>query len=296
MLIISSIWFIKITSRSELQPIESHEETASSIVVKIFIFYLLILVIRQLSIWKYNMPWEKLAIVTLVITQVVFSEQSRLDSIGLRWWNWQNVRLAIVLIGLQLLLFTAGECLIYSFAYGFEVLGTIQFCTACQWNWLWFIFDFFATAFGEEIFFRGYLYTKLKAFLRRNRSDKGHTILVSIVVTNLLFGLFHFPWYTGNWLTGDFSFEWIDFFKRFILTTALGVYLTCVFERTGSLTAPILIHGLNNAMTSFITFVLTDELLAINLSFDFVLGYFLLWLAIYCIPAIIAVQLLKTNI
>ncbi len=295
-LIISSVWFIKNASRIELAPIDRHQETMRTLVVKIFIFFTLILVIRQLSIWEYFMPWEKLPIVTLVITQVVYSEQSRLDSIGLRWWNWHNVRLAIAFIGLQLLLLTTGECLIYSFAYGFEVFGTIQFCTVCQWNWLWFVFNFFVVAFGEELFFRGYLYTKLKAFLRRNRLDGRYVILVSLTITNVLFGLFHFPWYTGNWLTGDFSFEWINFFKRFILTTALGVYLTCVFERTGSLSAPMLIHGLNNAMASVLTFALTDELLSVNITFDFSLGYFLLWFAIYCILALVAVQRLKAII
>lgn len=80
----------------------------------------------------------------------------------------------------------------------------------------------------EEILFRGFLYGKLKRFL---------PIWVAIVITSVLFGLFH-----GSWALA------ID-------TFSLSVVLCLLREITGSLWASILLHMTKNGIAFYILFI-----------------------------------------
>lgn len=80
----------------------------------------------------------------------------------------------------------------------------------------------------EETLFRGYLYGKLKKFL---------PIWVAIVITSVLFGLFH-----GSWALA------ID-------TFSLSVVLCLLREITGSLWASILLHMTKNGIAFYILFI-----------------------------------------
>ena len=76
-----------------------------------------------------------------------------------------------------------------------------------------------------------------------------------MTITNVLFGLFHVPWYVGNWLAGDYSFDTIGCIQRVIVTGAMGVYFSYLYEKTGSLTAPMLVHGFSNSIEPFVAFL-----------------------------------------
>lgn len=78
----------------------------------------------------------------------------------------------------------------------------------------------FAAPFGEELFFRGVLYTMLR---------ERWGIFLGVVVSSLLFGLIH-----GNLAVGITGF-------------LLGILAAIVFEYSNSLWTAILVHSINNA-------------------------------------------------
>ncbi|TFH30106.1 MAG: CPBP family intramembrane metalloprotease [Promethearchaeota archaeon] len=77
----------------------------------------------------------------------------------------------------------------------------------------------------EEFFFRGLLYRGL----RQQLSPK-----VAIFFSALLFGIAHLDWVQG------------------ILAGIMGIFLAWLYEKSGSLYIPILMHILNNAITFLI--------------------------------------------
>lgn len=87
----------------------------------------------------------------------------------------------------------------------------------------------FVTIFGpifEEIFFRGFMYSALK---------KRIGIFGAVIISSILFSLLHTN------VVG------------FLPIMALGILLTYLYEKTGSLTAPIIVHIIHNTgMMSFV--------------------------------------------
>ncbi|HEY5695404.1 MAG TPA: type II CAAX endopeptidase family protein [Candidatus Saccharimonadales bacterium] len=81
---------------------------------------------------------------------------------------------------------------------------------------------------AEELLFRGFLYGKLRKYL---------PIWVSMLVTSLLFGVFH-----GQWNVG------VDVF-------ALSLVLCGLREVTGSVWAGLLLHIIKNSIAFFIVFI-----------------------------------------
>ncbi len=92
------------------------------------------------------------------------------------------------------------------------------------WWWMLVALIVIATPIYEELVFRGFIQTIL---LRRL-----HRPGVAIVVTSVLFALMHWTAVDPHGLVGLFA-----------LSLALGV----VMERSGSITGPVVLHGLFNA-------------------------------------------------
>jgi membrane protease YdiL (CAAX protease family) len=181
-------------------------------------------------------------------------EGTRPDDLGLHGWNWRNVALAFILAGFEFVLLTCGVIAIYIAAYGMDVIDNIVLCISCQLYWASFPYQFLAVGFGEELFFRGYVYTRLRVHIAKNRGNKV-SFWESMVITNILFGLFHVPWYIGNWLAGDFSFDLIGCIMRVATTATMGVGFTYIYEKTGSIAAPMLAHGFSNSIQPLVGFL-----------------------------------------
>lgn len=81
---------------------------------------------------------------------------------------------------------------------------------------------------AEEVLFRGYLYGKLRKY---------SSILLSILITSVLFGAVHMQWNVG-----------ID-------TFALSVVMCCLREITGSIWAGVLLHMIKNGIAFYLLFV-----------------------------------------
>lgn len=94
-----------------------------------------------------------------------------------------------------------------------------------------------AVPIGEELMFRGLLFRGLKKYLQ---------FLPAAVITSMLFGIAHLEFIGGkplNWAAA------VD-------TTILSIFLIKVYERTGKITAPIMLHALKNSLAFVFLFVL----------------------------------------
>lgn len=99
--------------------------------------------------------------------------------------------------------------------------------------------------FGEEILFRGYIESRLNEVFGRPFIFSGVPFGWSILITNLLFGLMHVG--VMRWILGinyDVTLAWgcWTFFS--------GLVFSYNREKTGSIFAPALLHGLPQAIAS----------------------------------------------
>jgi membrane protease YdiL (CAAX protease family) len=89
----------------------------------------------------------------------------------------------------------------------------------------------------EELMVRGFLFTGLRIKLN---------FLNSAVISSVLFGAAHLQWGGGE------SLLWM----AAVDTTILGFVMAYLREKTGSLAAPIMIHGIKNSVAFALLFVI----------------------------------------
>jgi len=244
-----AILLIKKAARLDLKPLHQQHEGTKSLALRIAGYFCIILIIRQLMIWQFYNPWEKLPIVFLVILQVMLVEGTRLTDFGLKDWNARNIGLAFIIAATEFVLTTTCIIIIYIITFGPDVIYHMYISWTSQLYWISFPYQFLAVGFAEELFFRGYIYTKLRVHFSRTRRDK-ESFVLAMAITNILFGFFHVPWYVGS----DFSFDVIGCIQRVIVTGAMGVCFSYIYEKSGSLAAPMLVHGFSNSIQPLVAF------------------------------------------
>ena len=110
---------------------------------------------------------------------------------------------------------------------------------------LGFIYFLFFVGFGEEMLFRGYIQSRLNAAFGRSHRFFGVNWGWGIIITSLLFGLAH-VFNDFNPFLGKFGFVWPWGFWTVFSGLAFG-YLR---EKTGSIVAPAILHGLPRAIAA----------------------------------------------
>jgi membrane protease YdiL (CAAX protease family) len=101
--------------------------------------------------------------------------------------------------------------------------------------------QFLATAPGEEIFFRGYVQSRLDQVFPRNFNLRRVRFGAGLILTALLFGLLH-SFNTVDYFSGRFTFAWTLAGS----TAAMGLFYGWLKERTGSIVPGIALHALTN--------------------------------------------------
>ena len=91
----------------------------------------------------------------------------------------------------------------------------------------------------EESFFRGYLFQRIEDITDRTKA---------LILSSMLFGIYHFPIY----VIFDLTNALIAVFYSFLAGMILGV----LFLKTESLYAPIVAHGLHNVLWRYIILLL----------------------------------------
>ena len=97
--------------------------------------------------------------------------------------------------------------------------------------------------FGEEILFRGYIQSRMNEVFDRRFSFYGIPFGWAVLITNLLFGLMHVG--VIRWILGmnqEVTLAWG------VWTIFSGMVFSLIREKTGSILAPALLHGLPQAI------------------------------------------------
>jgi membrane protease YdiL (CAAX protease family) len=101
---------------------------------------------------------------------------------------------------------------------------------------MWLVFG---AGCGEEVFYRGYIQSRLNAAFGRPFRFFGVQFGIGLLVSSLLFGFLH-ALNTVDYFHGRYTFAW-----GFCLTTiGAGLFYGCLRETTGSVVAGIVCHGL----------------------------------------------------
>ena len=104
------------------------------------------------------------------------------------------------------------------------------------------------SGFGEEILFRAYFQSRINQEYGRPYRIWGFRFGLGLIITSLLFGFGHVlnPF---NPLAGHFSLAW----SAFLPTAAVGLFLGLIREKTGSILAPSIIHGVADTIWALLT-------------------------------------------
>jgi len=105
------------------------------------------------------------------------------------------------------------------------------------------VWQFFFSGFGEEIVWRGYVQSRLNQAFGRPMRMFGFQFGAGLIITSILFGLLHaFNTYDPEIGQTSLSWGWAFF------TTFSGLLFGILREKTGSLLAPGIAHGLPDAV------------------------------------------------
>jgi hypothetical protein len=105
------------------------------------------------------------------------------------------------------------------------------------------IWQFLFSGFGEELVWRGYVQSRLNQVFHKPWQIAGIQFGPGLIITSLLFGFFHaFNTYDPAAGRAELAWGWALF------TTFSGLMFGLLREKTGSLLAPGLAHGLPDAV------------------------------------------------
>jgi membrane protease YdiL (CAAX protease family) len=110
---------------------------------------------------------------------------------------------------------------------------------------------FIGAGFGEEIFFRGYIQSRInEAFGRPFRLMKAE-FGMGLITASLFFGLIHalnpVDYFNGRW---DFAWWWA------VMNVSTGLFLGIMRERTGSVLPCAIAHGISDVLQEVPRFLL----------------------------------------
>jgi membrane protease YdiL (CAAX protease family) len=142
-----------------------------------------------------------------------------------RWTGWCCASLLLLLLAMTIVLGLRSR----------QPLLT----TVCAVTWL-----FALTGFGEELFFRGYCQSRLNGAFGRPYRLLGMDFGAGLLIASVLFGAFHVL-NTVDYFQGRFQFAWASG----VVSAFSGLCYGSLRERTGSIVAGGVAHGLAGAMT-----------------------------------------------
>lgn len=102
---------------------------------------------------------------------------------------------------------------------------------------------FLGAGFGEEVFFRGYVQSRIDLAFGRPHRVLGMDFGAGLIVSSLLFGLIH-ALNSVDYFAGRYHFAWWSGLSAIFA----GLFFGCLREKTGSILAGGVAHGLDDAM------------------------------------------------
>lgn len=102
---------------------------------------------------------------------------------------------------------------------------------------------FFGAGLGEEVFFRGYIQSRVNEAFGRPLTLLGVRFGPGLLVSSLLFGLIH-ALNTVDYFGGRYDFAWLWLVVNFFC----GLFFGVLRERTGSVLPGAIVHGLDDVL------------------------------------------------
>jgi hypothetical protein len=102
---------------------------------------------------------------------------------------------------------------------------------------------FFGAGFGEEIFFRGYIQSRINQAFGRPYRWMNVEFGVGLIVSSVLFGSIHVL-NTVDYFNGRYDFAWL----WWLPSTASGLFFGFLREKTKSVVAGGVYHGLTDML------------------------------------------------
>lgn len=238
--IILIIYIKHYSSKKELHRIE--EPPTYNRTLWLFIIYLAVIWFpRQFMIWKFFITFEKIPILYLIVTQIVLVDGFLLSEFGLtKQFLIKGILLGCFIAFIDISIMTIISILLALSLEGAPVLLNIELFELTQF--ITFPWQLLAVGISEELFFRGYFFTKFR--------KSGKNFWHSAILTSFLFTIFHIPWLISIDFTFNTDLPYIIW--RVINTFPFGLICCVLYEKTKSLTASIVYHGFSNSLTTFI--------------------------------------------
>jgi membrane protease YdiL (CAAX protease family) len=194
----------------------------------IFALFILALSVRVPSALLFGQPYEKTALIFLVISTIVVIEKTSISAFGFKTENIEKSLLygfaffivfGVVLIITSTLLFFAftNQMLIASYSIAI-FLSAMPFQTLC-------------VGLSEEGLFRGYMETHLRKF---------YTVGMAIFIQAAFFGVWHFVWNLS-------PFNPIGMAQYIGTTFLIGLLFGYFYSKSKNLVPLIFAHGLYNS-------------------------------------------------
>ena len=105
---------------------------------------------------------------------------------------------------------------------------------------------------GEELGWRGYMMPKLINIFGMSKA---------VIIGGIIWGIWHWPLtYVGHNFGTDYKgYPWVGFAGMIFLCVFMGILLTIVTVKTGSVWPAEILHAINNAQPSIIQFFINPE-------------------------------------
>ncbi len=208
-------------------------DNTRSAYIKTFTIFGLIMLARLIIYWLTGGVWEKAAMIVITIGAITILERSSLDVYGLHIRNWLN-QLVWVVSGFSVMwLFMALTSMIGPMIAGVQVIGFSFRIEPLGLFTIVIALKFLFGNFAEELFFRGFVQTKLK---------KVSGFWIALLVQSALFALYHINY--ALWYGGSDVFTYILWYLLFTFIFGLGMGM--IFELTNSVIVTTILHAAYN--------------------------------------------------
>lgn len=265
-----------IKERKQLQSLEGQIDFRKTIILFV-VFMAVLWVPRQFMIWKFGITFEKLPLLYMVVSQIILVEGLYLSEFGLKKQEWGKN----VVLGCIIALINIGIITLFHLALSFSFSGVDAFYQVELFELTQFItfpYQLFAVGVAEELIFRGYFFTKMR--------KAGKSFWYATIFTSTVFMIFHIPWLINIDLTLNLYLPYI--ISKVINTFPFAIICCYLYEKTGSLVAPIVYHGFSNSLTTFVYFYIIPDLIFL---FELILSittFFVLLLIAFLVPIIVS--------
>lgn len=243
----------------------------STIALWIFMLFALAMIVRIPSAILFDVPYEKTALIYLVVLTIVLVEKTELSLFGFKTKKLGKALLygCVLFFSLTFLSICVGNFLLYLFirqtfveSYSLaSFLMLMPFMTLC-------------VGISEEGFFRGYVQTHLEKFYSSRMAN---------LLQAILFGFWHFVWHVC-------PFDPFGMFIHIISSFMFGMFFGYFYSKARNLAPIVLAHGLHN---SFLGGIIERQTVEETLQTLSLANHLMLWLLPYTIAGLITFAFIK---